>query len=360
MRKIALFMAAALVLGQTACTSPATVSQVVPTPSIASMSPSLPASSTPATTPSASPSPTFIDEIVLAEPSTIAPNWSLLFELPYGDAPDRLGTSLGGDGEGIRWGPEYGTQLPDGTWWFLDAAHMRLAQFGDDGTYRSEVKLPKKFLAQGQYFQWASPQALADGTLVLVSTSLSGASLLLMAPDRTLSRVPMKEQVGLLITDGRYLYGFDHSQRTIRVDPRNGAITRVKAFAGQSGDTFALAVGDHDLRITRGMSSRTVPVHAAGLKNLDIHPWIQAAAAADGTLAVFISGMVEETVGNARDVAGFVTVDRQGRVSPVESVPDPFSDSDPGGGSHVGVRLGDSRPWLMFVDTDALRVYRRG
>ena len=360
MRNIALLAAAALLLGQAACTTPVTVTPVVPTPSVASTNPSVPASNTPATTPSASPSPTFIDEIILAEPSAIAPNWSLLFALPYGNAPERLGTSLGGDGEGIRWGPEYGTQMPDGTWWFLDAAHMRLAQFADDGTYRSEVKLPKKFLAQGQYFQWASPQALADGTLVLVSTSLSGASLLLMAPNRTLSRVPLKEQVGLLTTDGRYLYGFNQSQRTVRVDPRNGAITRVKAFAGQSGDTFTLAVGDHDLRITRGTASRTLPVQAAGLKNLDIHPWIQAAAGADGTLAVFIAGLVEETVGNAHDVAGFITIDQQGRVGAVESVPDPFSDSDPGGGSHVGVRLGDSRPWLMFVDTDALRVYRRG
>ena len=29
-------------------------------------------------------------------------------------------------------------------------------------------------------------------------------------------------------------------------------------------------------------------------------------------------------------------------------------------GAHLGIRLGDDRPWLMAIDDDAVRVYRRG
>ncbi len=355
MKLCALVLGVVLLLGQAACIADGTPSGG---PSPSTSSPAGSPTATPAPTPTAS--PTFVDELVLSPPSVIGAGWSLVMALPYGDSPDRLGTSPGGDGEGVMWGPEYGTQLPDGTWWFLDAAHLRLAQFSDAGSYLSEVLLPKKFLANGQYFQWADPFALADGSLVLVGTSLTGPSLLRMSPERSFTRVPLTQWVSLLTTDGHGLYGFDPDQRPVRVDPRTGAVKHVSAFTGQSGDSFALAAGDDQLTVSRGPSSRTLPVRAFDQPDVEVHPWVQAAMGADGSLGVFIAGLVERVPGQAKTVAGFFTVDRQGRVSSADSVPDPSSASDPGGGSHVGVRYGDSRPWLMFVDADAVRVYRKG
>ncbi len=331
-----------------------------PPATASSTSASASVSPTPTEVVTASPSPTFIDRILLSTPSTIGPGWSQVFALPYGDNPDQLGTSLGGDGEGVRWGPDYGTQMPDSTWWFLDAAHRRLAQFSDTGQYLSDLVLPKKYLADGQYFQYASPFALADQTLVLVGTSIEPPSLLLVAPDRKLTRVRLAEWIGLLTTDGTWLYGFDEQERMVRVNPRTGAVSRVTAFTGQSGDTYSLAVGTNRLMITRGSTKRTVPVRAADNPTSDVHPWVQATMGADGVLAVLIAVTEEEEPGKARTLAGFVTIDRQGRVTPVETVPDLSSEADGGNGSHVGVRYGDSRPWLMFIDKDALRVYRRG
>lgn len=309
------------------------------------------------TTPPATP-PTFVDEIVLDAPTSIGPGWSLLFALAYGDAPEQLGTSPGG--EGVMWGPAYGTQLPDGTWWFLDAAHLRLARYSETGQYLSDLVLPPEFLTDEQYFQWATPFALADGTLVLTSTSLTGASLLLVSPAGSLNRVPMATWVGPHFSDGTSLFGFTPEQELVRINPRTGRLTPVRSFTGQSGDTFELTVTDNSLQVVRGATTRNVPVLAADAPQASTHPWVQAGMGADGVLSVLVVGTVEETIGDARTVAGFVTIDHRARVSAVEPVPTPFSDSDPGGGPHVGVRYGDSRPWLMFVDTDALRVYRRG
>ena len=58
-------------------------------------------------------------------------------------------------------------------------------------------------------------------------------------------------------------------------------------------------------------------------------------------------------------VTGLFSVDPAGALSPVARVRNPTSGSDPADGHHLGLRHGGNRPWLMFIDTDALRVYRK-
>lgn len=300
------------------------------------------------------------DQIVLDVPTEFGPAWSEILTFTYGGPPDHLGTSLGGDGEGVMWGPEYGTQMPDGTWWFLDAANFRLAHFSETGAYLGEVVLPEEYLGSGVYFQYQYPQALSDGSLVMTSTSMSFSGLLVMAPDTSLRRVATSEYVSYKTTDGEYLYGFSESGAMVRVDPASGELTEVPAFTSQTGESFTVSVSSGTVRIVRSGVDLELPVISAADPDETVHPMVEAKMGSDGTLFIFMTGIVERAPGDAYDLVGFVSVGPDGWVSPVEPVSSPFSSSDGGGGPRLGVRLGDNQPHLMFVGNDAIHVYRPG
>ena len=92
--------------------------------------------------------------------------WSELFFIPYGDEDHQLGTSTGGDAGQLEIGPDYGAQAADGSWWFLDAANRRLAQYSQEGDYLDQVVLASEFLVEGQYWPYQLPHIVDDGTLV--------------------------------------------------------------------------------------------------------------------------------------------------------------------------------------------------
>ncbi len=96
----------------------------------------------------------------------MGPGWSEMF-FPYGQSEDLLGTSPGGDGGSVDWGPDYGTQAVDGSWWFLDAGKLRFAHFDGNGAYLDQVLVPEDVLIDGLYFQWQMPQALDDNSVVV-------------------------------------------------------------------------------------------------------------------------------------------------------------------------------------------------
>lgn len=354
MRRIAYLLVLSVIIS--GCTTGPTTD---PSPTPPPTSASAPAGSPPATTPT--PEEPFIelDEIVLSEPSALGPSWSELFALPYGDAPEQLGTSLGGDGEGIQWGPSYGTQLPDGTWWFLDTAHVRLAHYSETGDYLGETPIPEQYLAGGEYVQYATPLALSDGTVVLQSTTPDDPALLLLSPQGGLSRVGLPEYVGVKGTDGTHLYGFAEDGSTVRIDPQTGALTAVDAFTGQSGQEFALSAAPGRIELTRSGTTLDLPVTATGHESATVYLSLEATDGADGVLNLLITGVIEDSPGEATDLAGFVRINATGR-GLVESVRPLTSESDPADGLRLGVRLGDSQPWLMVIDPDAVRVYRRG
>lgn len=359
MHRTALVWLVALgVLGGGCTTGPAVPA---PSPPVSPTAPSGPAPNPPASasaTPTPAPEEPFadLDQLVLTEPGSFGPGWSELFALPYGDAPEQLGTSLGG--EDLQWGPSYGTQIPDGSWWFLDTAHRRLAHYSETGSYLGEIRIPERYLAGGEYVQYAAPIALSDGTVVLQSTTIDDPAMLLLAPDGGLARVELPSFFAVKGTDGSHLYGFSEQGDPVQVDPRQGTITDVDAFAGQ-------AIAGYNLSVTRGRLGLTLPevtldlpVKAAGRETSTVYLNLEAAAGADGVLNLLVSGMIEDEPGEITDVTGFVRINPAGR-GLIESVPLLTSPSDPGDGLRLGVRLGDSRPWLMVIDSDAVRVYRR-
>lgn len=356
MRPVAILLLVALGLSVGCATGPG-ASPTSPSPSVPpsiSVLPSPPSSVTPTPTPEEPFAD--LDELVLTEPGSFGPGWSELFALPYGDAPEQLGTSLGG--EDLQWGPSYGTQLPDGTWWFLDTAHFRLAHYSETGGYLGEVRIPERYLAGGEYVQYATPVALGDGTVVLQCTTIDDPAMLLLTPDGGLARVPLPGFVAVKGTDGSRLYGFDEQGDPVRVDPRAGTVTAVDAFAGQAIAGYHVSVTRGRLELTLPQVTLDLPVKAAGRETSTVYLSLEAAPGADGVLNLLVGGMIEDEPGEISDVTGFVRINPEGR-GLVESIPLLTSPSDPGDGLRLGVRLGDSRPWLMVIDSDALRVYRR-
>lgn len=321
------------------------------------------AAPTPDATQSANPasSPSLLDfttqTVLLPEFHELAPPWEELFTLPYGDGEDRLGTSPGG--EGLVWGPSYGTQLPDGTWWFLDTANFRLAHFDEGGSYLGDAPLPEEHLAQGEFLQWQSPQALADGTVVLQSTTPDRPGMLRLAPDGTFSRVELDRFPGLKGTDGTSLFGFDEDGRPVVVDPADGLLAQVDSFVGQGGLSYFVEAEPGSVSVQLGGLALPIPLEAADHPDALVYPSIEAATGTDGVLTLLVSGIAEVETGVAVDASAVLRIDAAG-AGTVEPVPMLTSEADPGDGARLGIRLGDDRPWLMAVDADALRVYRRG
>jgi len=315
----------------------------------------VPAMASPARVPQAVPLVT--RTIQLRKPSALSSKWTRIQKVTYGTATAKLGTAPGGDN--LMIGPEYGVQVPDKTWWYADAAKLRLAHYSDTGTYLGQVKLPTKYLDQGIYFQWARPIALADGTVVLSSTTIDSPGLLKLSPAQKLSRVALAEYVAVMVTSGASLYGFTESGDKVRVSPKTGTITPVTLFKGQGGHLFDVAVGAGHLTVTRpGVNLRlnlVDPDHPTAV----VHPTVEAVMGATGKLWLYVTGVVEVSPGDAYDVVGLFSVDTAGTVSAVGRSRVWYSDSDPGDGQHLGMRYGDTHPTLMFIDTDAVRVYRR-
>lgn len=305
----------------------------------------------------ATPSALATTTLALPHPSTLSAKWRNTATLPYGSATSRPGTSPGG--EGLEFGPSYGVQLPDRTWWVLDTAKRRLAHFSDAGNYLGQAVLPARYLHLGVYVQWANPQALADGTVVLTSTTIDAPGLLLRSPAGRFTRVGLDRFVNVVIGNGHSLYGFDEDNTMVRVRPRTGTITTVTDFVGQGGHAFRIRVGAGQLRVRRpGVNLRLNLVdktHPAAT----VFPSVEAAMGADGKLWILASGIVETSPGSAHDVVGLFAVGRTGSVSVVFKSRTLTSDADPGDGHRLSLRHGGTRPTLMFIDPDAVRVYRK-
>lgn len=296
--------------------------------------------------------------VKLKRPGPLGSGWRRVARIGYGAATSRLGTSPGGENGSIDWGPSYGTQLPDRTWWYADAAKKRLAHYSDTGAYLGEVKLAKAHLTQGVYFQWQNPQPLADGTVVLTSTS-SSPGLLLLSPKQTLRKVRLDRFVDVQLSDGHRLYGFDEDGQRVRIAPKTGTITSVADFAGQGGHKFRITLGGSHLRVTRPGVNLRLNVVSADHPGRTVRPTIEVAMGAAGRLWILMVGFVELSPEDVDTVLGLVSVDLAGKVSPVSRIRTLTSESDPGDGRRLGMRLGGTHPWLMLVDTDALRVYRK-
>lgn len=339
-----------LVLGLAGCTS-----DDDPEPSSgpsSSTSPSSPASP-------ASPAETAVDSLVVQPAAAEMPaSWRELFVIPYGASQDTLGTSPGGDSGTLDIGPEYGAPAPDGTWWFLDAAKQRLAHFDADGQYLDAVKIPRKLLVGGRYFQWQLPHVLSDGTL-LAPRQTGDVTVLLRLRDGVIDEVTLDGMFAPTYDDSRALYGFDARNKLATADLATGVVERVRTLRTPSGSPFSLRMDFDRARLTVELPdeavSTTIPIRTASGAKARVG--LQVRAGADDTIHLFLVGAGEDD--ESVQLVGYSSVGPDGVFRQVEPLTDPFSEADPGSPAQLVMAPGSSTPMLVYVLEDGVHVYER-
>jgi hypothetical protein len=297
-------------------------------------------------------------QVLLAPFSEMGPGW-VEQVFPYGESEDTLGTSPGG--EGLMLGPEYGTQTPDGTWWFLDAASLRVAHFDADGAYLDEVVLPEDLLVDGQYFQFQMPHGLDDGSVVAAGFRSEDAMSLMRVADGTASQSLFAGAIPLQTTDGELLFGFSVEDQLPRsLDPGELVPEVVDFFLARDGSRYMARVVEDQVLVELPDAgvTRILQMRFAQDPEIPVRAGIEVDTGADGTLFILFYGVPEsdESLG----VGGFVSIDPQGMVSEAGPIVDPSSLSDPGSPSRLGVTPGTSTPWIMVVWEDGVHVFTKG
>ena len=160
--------------------------------------------------------------------------WQERFVIGYGPGESLLGTAPGGDSGTLDIGPEYGAPAADGSWWFLDAAKARIAHYDADGRFLQQIKVSKKLLIGGRYFQWQLPHVLADGTLVAARQDPERTWLLRLR-DGKIDEIPVEGSFGPMYDDGTLLYGFAGRGKLVVVDPADGSLEPTTALRTSSG-----------------------------------------------------------------------------------------------------------------------------
>lgn len=297
-------------------------------------------------------------QVLLAPFSELGPEW-VERVFPYGETADTLGTSPGG--EGLLLGPEYGTQTPDGTWWFLDAANLRVAHFDADGTYLDEIVLPEDLLVDGQFFQFQMPQGLDDGSVVGFGLRSEDTTSLLRIADGVASQALFAGAIPLQTTDGELLYGFSLEDQLPRaLDPGDVVPEVTEFFGARDGSRYMVRIVEDQALVALPDAgvTRVLQLRFSEDPEVAVRAGVEVDTGADGTLYILLYGAPEsdETLG----VGAFVTVGPDGNVSEAEPIVDPFSLSDPGSPAHLGVTPGTATPWIMVVGEDGVHVFTRG
>lgn len=295
--------------------------------------------------------------MLLAPFSEMGPGWAEMV-VPYGDNEETLGTSPGG--EGLLLGPEYGTQTPDRTWWFLDAAKQRIAHFSEDGQYLDQVMIPEALLVDGIYFQYQLPQGLDNGSIVATGWRAEDTSSLLRIESGTASGVTFDGAVPWVTTDGAYLYGQTvEGNAPFRLDPHDTIAEPVDWFLARDGSRYMVTINEDEILVELPDATvpltRTLQMRFSEDPEVIVRGGIQVETGDDGKLFILIYGipMSDQTL----DVGAIVTISPNGEVSQSEAITSPFSASDPGSPAHLGVTPGTSTPWMMVVDEDGVHVF---
>lgn len=278
----------------------------------------------------------------------------------YGETEDTLGTAPGGSEGSLMIGPEYGVQAVDGTWWFMDAAKRRFAQFDGDGTYLSSAELPTELLVDGQYFQWQMPQALDDGSVVISGFRGEASSSLLRFAGGQFTETVVDASVPWALTDGVLLYGFSAADGSPHsLDPAADLPVEVEWFLARDGSRFMVSVSGSEVTVELPEAgvTKTLQLRYSDDPTVEAMAGIEVESTEDGSIHILAYGVpgTDETL----DIGGIVTISPQGHVADSQPIVSPFSASDPGSPAHLGVRPGTDTVWMMVVDVDGVHVYTR-
>jgi hypothetical protein len=297
--------------------------------------------------------------VVLYPFSEMGPGWTEEVFL-YGEGEESLGTSPGG--EGLMFGPDYGTQNADGTWWFLDAAKQRIAHFAPGGNYLDQVGMPEELLVDGIYFQYQLPQALDDGSLVASGWRDGATTSLLRIKDGTATGDTFDGEVAWVTTDGTYLYGHTVEENALqRLDPNDPVAEPIDWFIARDGSRYRVTVNEDEILVE--LPDAAVPLTRTLLMRYSEDPDVIARGAvevetgADGTLFMLLYGVPISR--EPLDIGGLLTISPDGEVSEAIEIANLFSSADTGSPARLGVTPGSSDPWIMVVGEDGIHVFSK-
>ena len=336
--------------------SPPSSSDEEPTPAASSTpTPSEETSASPTSTPTDS-RDLDVDVLVVPPAAEAMPAaWQEQFVIGYGPGKQLLGTSPGGDSGTLDIGPEFGAPGRDGSWWFLDPAKRRIAHYDATGRFLDQVKIPRRLLVGGRYFQWSLPHVLADGTLVATRLDPDRAWLLRLR-DSSLDEVPVDGFVAPTYDDGELLYGFIGHGKYAVVDPADGSLQPTSSFLTPSGTPFLIDVRDR-FRVHLPDSGVSMALPVRSMSGARAHVGVEVRAGADDTLHLLLYGAGEDD--ESLQLVGATMVSPTGEVAEVEALPNPFSQSDSGSPAHLVIAPGSSTPMLVYVLSDGVHVYAR-
>ncbi|MDH3307117.1 MAG: hypothetical protein OEO77_06325 [Acidimicrobiia bacterium] len=290
----------------------------------------------------------------------LPPAWQELFAIPYGPAIEELGTGPGGDSGSLNLGPEFGTQAPDGTWWFLDGAKRRLAHYSSGGSFLDAVALPPEYLVRGEFFPWRLPHALDDGALVATQLDPDWTTLLVLRGGQ-LSTRKLSQSINVKLDDGVALYGLARDGMTTRIDPETGEVEEVDWFVTRNGTRFQLWVSGSVVTLwlpdTPPPTIRQLRLVYGPHPEDKVYASLEAAGGAEGSIHLYLLGGTDSGAGG--QLGGFLTISADGAIAPIEAIRAPDPNSDPGSPAHLGADPTTGTPWLMYVDQDAVRVFQR-
>ncbi len=298
-----------------------------------------------------------VDELVVpAAAATMPAVWRELFVIAYGRGKELLGTAPGGDSGSLDLGPEYGAPGPDGSWWFLDAAKRRIAHYDSSGRFLDRVRVPRRLLVGGRYFQWQLPRVLADGTLVAARQAVEN-TWLLRVRDGRIDEIPVARSFGPTYDDGVSLYGFSDRGKPVVVDPTDGSMGRTSVYRTPSGTPFSISVSGLGLRLDLPGSDVSQVLPASTSSGAPAHVGVQVRAGADDTLHLFLLGSGEDD--ESVQLVGATLVSPAGEVAEVEPLANPLTEADPGSPAQLVMAPGGSTPMLVYVLPDGVHVYER-
>jgi hypothetical protein len=278
---------------------------------------------------------------------------------PYGTSEDTLGTAPGG--EGLTLGPEYGTQLSDGSWWFMDAAKLRLAHFDNEGDYLGQVEVPENVLVDGQYFQFQFPIGLDDGTVLASGFRGEASTALMFMRDEVITEETIDETVPWVTTDGALLYGFSAADDApAALDPSSVTPSDVEWFQARDGSRYMVTVGDSEVVVDMPDAgvTKTLQLRFSEDPEIAASAGIEVETGIDGSLFILIYGA--PVSGDIFDIGSLVRISPDGHVGEAEPIAQIFTPADPGSPSHLGVTPGTSNPWMMVIGEDGVHVYSSG
>ena len=161
-------------------------------------------------------------------------------------------------------------------------------------------------------------------------------------------------------TDGSLLYGFDGDDGAPHsLDPGEPVPAAVQWFLARDDSPYMVTLNDGEMivEIPDSGLTRTLQMRYSEDPEVVAHGGIEVETGIDGTIFIMMYGAPESD--EALGIGGFVSVAPDGAVSQAEPIFEPFSPSDPGSPSHLGVTPGTSTPWIMLVGEDGVRVFTR-